>query len=108
MIRLRRTLERGRAHPVLGPIVVLMLVLLLVLVSLHAVLDGQAAATEVGALCLVVLTILGPLVVERMRRTRGSILVAVRGDRGPPISIDVRSILQPAPGAPSFATPLRR
>ena len=108
MIRLRRTLERGRAHPVFGPIVLLVLVLLLVLVSLHAALDGQAAATDVGALCLAVLTILGPLLIERIRRTRPSSVVAVRGDRGPPISIDLSSVLQPALGAPSFATPLRR
>ena len=108
MIWLRRTLERGRAHPVLGPIVLLVLVLLLVLVSLHAALDGQAAATEVGALCLAVLTILGPLLVERMRRAQQSSVVAVRGDRGPPVPIELRSVTQPAPGAPSFVTPLRR
>ena len=108
MIRLRRILERGRAHPLFGPVVVLVLVLLLVLVSLHAALDGQAAATEVGALCLAVFTILGPLVVERMRQTRPSIAVAVRGDRGPPIAVNLRSVPRPAAGALSFATPLRR
>jgi len=108
VIRLRRTLDRGRAHPILGPILLILLALLLALVFLHAAHEGHDAATEAGAFCLAILTILGPLLVDRMRRTRPSIVVPVRGDRGPPVSLSHRGVTQPDGAASLLATPLRR
>ena len=108
MIRLRRTLDRGRAHPILGPILLIVLALLLALVFLHAAHEGHDAAAEAGAFCLAILTILGPLVVERLRRTPPAIVVPARGDRGPPVSLSRRRVTQPDGAAPLLATPLRR
>lgn len=108
MIRLRRTIERGRAHPIFGPILLIVLALLLAMVFLHAAHDGQDAATEVGAFCLAILTILGPLIIERIRRTSPAIVVPVRGDRGPPFSLSRRRVTQPYGAASLLATPLRR
>ena len=108
MIWLRRTLDRGRAHPILGPILLIVLALLLALVFLHAAHEGHDAATEVGAFCLAILTILGPLIIERIRRTSPAIVVPVRGDRGPPVSLSRRRVTQPYGAASLLATPLRR
>lgn len=104
MIRLRRMLERGRAHPVLGPILLIVLVLLLAFVFLHLAQD----ATEVGAMCLALATVVGLLLIERLHRRMSEPLVAVRGDRGPPAVSDAR-MLQPAVVAVhSRSLPLRR
>ena len=104
MIRLRCMLERGRAHPVLGPILLIVLVLLLAIVFLHIAQD----ATEVGAMCLALATVVGLLVLARLHRRMSEPLVAVRGDRGPPRVSDARTP-QPAVVAVSSRTlPLRR
>ena len=108
MIRLRRTLERGCAQPILGPILLIVLVLLLALVFLHAAQEGHDAATELGAFCLAILTILGPIVLERMLRTAPATVVPVRGDRGPPRLRSLHSITPPSAPGLAFATPLRR
>ena len=48
MIRLRRTLERGRRHPILGPIVLILLVLLLAMVMLTVTFFLLNAIQSVG------------------------------------------------------------
>jgi hypothetical protein len=87
--------------------VLIVLVLLLAMVFLHAASEGHDAATELGAFCLAVLTVLGPIVLHRVLRTAPATVVPVRGDRGPPWATSA-----PAPtlADPSFAlaTPLRR
>ena len=45
-------LERGRAHPILGPVLLVLVVLLLAMVFVHAAHDGMDAAAEVGAICV--------------------------------------------------------
>ena len=94
VIRLRRMLERGRAHPVLGPILLIALAVLLSLVLLHVVLDGSAAA-EIGAMCLALASFLGVPLLERLRGRLSEPLGSVRGDRGPP-SLCTRHVLRPA------------
>lgn len=107
MIRLRRTLERGRKHPVLGPILLIVLVLLLAMVFLHAAQEGHEAATEIGAFYLAILTILGPILLERMRRTPPAAVVQVRGDRSPPRHHLPCQLTRPAPPG-TLVAPLRR
>lgn len=60
MIRIRTVLERGRAHPILGPVVVLLLVFVLAMTFLHGVEDGHASVTDAGVLCIAIVTLLGP------------------------------------------------
>ena len=107
VIKLRRTLERGRAHPVLGPIVLILLVLLLAMVFLHTAIDGHDSATETGMLCIAILTVLGAVILDRIQRAVPLALVEIRGDRGPPLQM---SPLLALPGETSFtfAPPLRR
>lgn len=100
-------LERGRAHPILGPLVVLLLVVLLAMVIIHTALDGHDSATEVGILCVAIITVLGPLILERFRRATPGPLVLIRGDRGPPARTASSLPLTPLPGL-SFTPPLRR
>jgi hypothetical protein len=105
VIRLRLLLERGRAHPLLGPILLILVVAMLALVLLHAAQDDHGAATEVGALCLAISTFLGLLLLERLRRQATEPIVPVRGDRGPP------SAGAPRPRSAAMAVvtlPLRR
>lgn len=84
MIRLRRMLERGRAHPILGPILLILLVLVLAMVAWHAAHDGHADATEVGAICLAIVTFLGLILARRVGAPASTPPIPVRGDRGPP------------------------
>lgn len=108
MIGLRQALERGRKHPVLGPILLVLLALLLALVFLHAAVDGHDAATEVGALCIAIFTILGPILLERARLSLEARVVAARGDRGPPVVGQILRIMRPPDNAVAIVTPLRR
>jgi hypothetical protein len=84
VIRVRRILERGSAHPVFGPILLVVMVLLLAMVFLHVAGEGWDAATEIGAICLGIATVLGLVLLERMRDHFLEPVISVRGDRGPP------------------------
>jgi hypothetical protein len=108
VIRLRSILERGRAHPVLGPILLVLLVLLLAFVFLHIVQEGVENATELGAMCVAIATVLGLLVSARTSVRRQPELMKTSDDRGPPRG---RRLCLPTPAwAPPLAasTPLRR
>ena len=99
-------LERGLAHPVLGPVVLIALVLVLAMLFLHVAQDGNAAA-EVGAMCLALATVLGLPLLERLRSRLSESLISVRGDRGPPAPPDIAP--RPAVAAAgSRSLPLRR
>jgi hypothetical protein len=108
VIRLRRTLERGRAHPVIGPILLIALALLLAMVFMHAAHDGHDPAVEVGAMCLAILTVLGPILLELACRFPPATVIRQRGDRGPPLAITDRRSTRLPQSAPTFITPLRR
>ena len=85
MIRLRRTLERGRAHPILGPIIVIVLALILAMLFLHAMQEGQSATTELGSACLAVVTLVW-LVLAHLKheRVRARVPSFAHSERGPP------------------------
>ncbi len=108
MIGLRRKLERGLAHPVLGPIVLIVLILVLAMVYLHAPHDGHESATEVGLLGIAIVMFLGPALIGLLRRRAPAPAVMLRGDRGPPRLLQRIWVLRPAIVAGSHPLPLRR
>lgn len=60
VIALRRTIERGLRHPVLGPFCVLLLALLLAFTFLHSLEDGHdaGAGAPLGYLCIALAALL--------------------------------------------------
>jgi hypothetical protein len=103
-------LMSGRAHPILGPILLILLVVVLALLLLHGMEDGLAAATDVEAFCLAIAIFLGLLLLERVRRHAPPPVMPVCSDRSPP-----SPCATPPPGLPSGAgtsglllIPLRR
>jgi len=108
VIELRRKLERTRAHPILGPIVLILFVLMLAMMFVHAAHDNHDMGTEVGAICLGIATFLGLLVLERLGGYAPKPLIAVRGDRGPPGAAEL-AVARPASlTALPLSLPLRR
>lgn len=101
-------LERGRAHPILGPLVLILLVLLLAMVFLHAAHDGDDGAAGIGGICIAIASFLGLLFVDGPRRGLPAPLAAGRRPRGPP-GRDLRRASAPLP-IPTIAPslPLRR
>ena len=101
-------LERGRAHPILGPVLLVVLVLLLAMVFVHAAHDGLDAATEVGAMCLALASFFWVAVLDRLLRRPQEAQIWTPDERGPPT---VHRAVQFVPGrlaATPFGTPLRR
>jgi hypothetical protein len=108
VIRLRRTLERGRKHPLLGPIVLILLVLLLAMVFLHAAHDDHGAAVETGFFCLAIVTMLGPVLVRVGRAEPRSVALPGFPTRGPPTDSAPLRVEQLARGPGWRVAPLRR
>ena len=107
MITLRRALERGRRHPVLGPIVVVLLAILLVLVVLHAAHEGWDGAAELGIACVVIATLMGVVVSCCLRCTAPLRLLGTCLRRGPPARHAGSSVAAPL-WAAELVLPLRR
>ena len=76
--------ECGRAHPVLGPILLVVLVVLLAVLFLHAAHEGIDVAAGVGEICAAVASSLWLLAITRLRLFRPQEPRAARRDRGPP------------------------
>lgn len=108
VIGLRRTLERGRAHPILGPILLIVLVFVLAMLYLHAMEDGQGAATELGGICLGVITVVWLVITQLVRRRTLTVAPVIQcGERGPP-SPNVTDDQQAVVAFASASFPLRR
>ena len=107
LIRLRRTLERGRRHPILGPIVLILLVLLLAMVFMHAAHDEHGSAVEAGFFCLAIVTMLGPVVVGVAVRMGRSAEIPANRYRGPPTRYESHQLDPIARGPDWRAAPLR-
>ena len=108
MIRLRRTLERGRRHPILGPIVLILLVLLLAMVFMHAAQDEHSTAIDAGFFCLAIVAMLGPVVVGRGGGVRRSAAITRYRYRGPPTRYESLRVDQLPHGPGWREAPLRR
>ena len=104
MIRLRDTIERACAHPLLGPFVILLLVFALALVFVHVLAEG-AEASELGQLCVALAAVLGTLVLITKRSLIPRMLVVEVPARAPP----GQPTPPPATAPPwTAAIPLRR
>jgi len=86
MIRLRQTIERGMRHRWLGPLFVILFCLMLALLFMHAVHDGQDAGTELGRFCVGLTIMFGFIVLIRLRWRVVVPLVDVRPGRAPPVA----------------------
>ena len=84
MIELRRKLERARAHPVLGPLVLIVLVLVLAMVFMHGVHDSHEVATDFGAVCIALATAFTFVVLVRVIRLMLKLSEIHRVSRAPP------------------------
>ena len=98
--------ERGSAHPLLGPILLVVLVLLLAMVFLHVAGEGWDAA--VGAICLGIATVLGLVLLERMRDHFLEPVISAPGDRGPPRPSLTRLLRRIVNATGPGSLPLRR
>lgn len=83
MIRLNRLIERGRRHPVLGPLLVLLVVLLLVLTMVHE--GHESVAADAGLLCVGIALLLMVTTLAPPRRRFVVFVDASTPGRGPPV-----------------------
>ncbi len=109
MIRLRSILERGCSHPLVGPIVILLLVLLLSMAFLHAAQDGLHAAMEAGAICFSFAAFLGLVLLNPSRLGPPAVWLAPRRERGSPAPVRMSDDLRPTLSSIALPSiPLRR
>ena len=87
MIGLRRTIERGMKHRWLGPLFILLFCVLMALMFMHAIHDGQNAGTELGEFCLAVIIMLGIVLLIRVRFKAPLAVTPVRVGRAPPLQV---------------------
>lgn len=101
-------LERGRAHPILGPLLLIVLVLLLAMVFLHAAHDGMEAATEVGAICFAIASFFGLTVLDRLQRRPQEARTVTPRDKGPPKVPGAARLVSARIAVAPLSVPLRR
>lgn len=80
MIALRRRIERGIRHPVLGPLCLVLLALLLAFMVIH----GAHDQIHEGELMVCVAFLISAIVSLVMPRLREVVAIAPRQARGPP------------------------
>lgn len=85
MIRLRQLLDRGRRHPLLGPLVVLLLVLLTALTAMHE--GHESTASDIGVLCVGIAVLLVATVVLASAAPLMTVAGAAQPARAPPASL---------------------
>jgi hypothetical protein len=86
MIRLRQTIERGMRHRWLGPLFVVLFCLLLALMFLHGIHDGDHMATELGEFCLGLTVMFSLLIVIRLSWRIEVPLLQTLSGRAPPLA----------------------
>jgi hypothetical protein len=87
MIRLRLTIKRGMRHPVLGPVFIVLFALMMVFVCLHGIHESQHMATEIGVVCLGLVSLLSVLLLIRVGRAAPPPVLLVREGRAPPVFV---------------------
>lgn len=100
MIALRRTIERGVRHPLLGPLCLILLALLLVFTIVHGAHD-QIHDGELIVCIAFLLTALMSLVLPQLPSVR---VIALRPSRAPPAP---RLAVRPVLRTPIAPIPLR-
>ena len=103
MIELRRRLERGLRHPLLGPLCLVLLALMLAFTVMHGAHDQMHAA---GELIICVAFLIGAIVSLAIPLFRDETVSRLHASRGPPIASIPRSLPRPRPFA-SQSVPLR-
>jgi putative effector of murein hydrolase len=103
VIELRRKLDRGLRHPLLGPLCLILLALMLVFTIVHGAHDQMH---EAGELIVCVAFLLSAIVSLAMPVFRDVIVVAPRAPRGPPTGVFARHLPRPRSFS-SQSVPLR-
>lgn len=103
MIELRRKLERGLRHPLLGPLCLVLLALMLAFTVMHGAHDQMHAA---GELVVCVAFLIGAIVSLAMPRLRDVAVSGLPASRGSPIASIPTSLPRPRSFA-SQSVPLR-
>lgn len=104
MIRLRALIDRGRRHPLLGPLLIVVLVLVFALMLLH---EGQeSTAADLGPLCIGITLLLLRALVPRPATPETARTPDAVAARAPPRTM--LSLLAAAGHAGTRSLPLRR
>lgn len=82
MIRLNQHIERWRRHPLIGPVLILLVVVVMALVAIHE--GHEALDTDVGALCVGLVFILLAAITTLLRPPAATSRRVVLLSRGPP------------------------
>lgn len=107
VIELRRKIELAVAHPVLGPVVIVLLAVLLALVFIHVIQEDSGVAAGIGAICFGIVTVLGAVLRERLR-LETPVLVVMACERGPPAVPAGASLRPRSKQGSNLVLPLRR
>lgn len=91
VIALRRNIERWRRHPIIGPILIVLLVVMLAFVFLHE--SHEQIAAEVGELCVGIALLCLALLLPAAIVCVVAVSVALCFRRGPPPHFDALSAL---------------
>ena len=82
MIRLRQQIDRGRRHPVLGPLLIIVLLLMIALMMLHE--GSESTGVDLGALCVGIMLALLRVVVPRPATPETRSTTEAEAARAPP------------------------
>lgn len=102
MVRLRREIERGARHPVVGPLLIVLLALMVAFTVMHE--GNEATGGQIGELCVGIALILLAVIVVWPLAVRGRVVAAVPPGRAPPSAYRAASCSVPV--VPDFL-PLR-
>jgi hypothetical protein len=108
VIELRRKIEIAVAHPVWGPVVIIVVAVLLGFVFIHVVFDDAGFVADIGAICFGVVTALAAILCRGLRLGAPLFLVGLVQDRGPPGAARRSSPTFNPPQTAGFVLPLRR
>ena len=81
-MRLRQQIDRSRRHPVLGPLLIILLVLMIALMMLHE--GSESTGLDLGALCVGIMLALLRLVVPRPTTPESRPTPEAKAARAPP------------------------
>ena len=102
MIELRRRIDRWKRHPIIGPLIIILLVLVLAIIAIHE--SHENIAGTAGELCIGIALLLIALVAPLIHRLVRATPSIGRCDRAPPRD---RSQLVPRYRSTSVPIPLR-
>lgn len=108
VIELRRRIELAVAHPVWGPVVIVLIAIVLALVFIHVAQDDSGVAADIGAICFGIVTALGAVLRKRLRLEMPVLVTMMPKERAPPPVVAGASLRPCYERAADFVLPLRR